>query len=269
MENESGGKIVDALFNYENIRLFDNMKWEIEAYNSKLEQYQKSAIKTQYSLSLLNFGQNFIFSCGLVGIMTLTYQEIVNGNCSIGDLVLVNGLLFQLSIPLNFIGTVYRELSQSLVDMENMFDLLNTKDKDKVRYLSSHLLPITQKYDNHDLKTDDQYNGNWLEDDKLLYCRLLGDCQTSSSSAINQLNNNQIENQDEFCEISSQNNSRMESDIRKLVVPYRVEVGSENNQKEGIITFKNVSFDHEIKNILPASASSLDNHQNENHFESF
>ena len=79
-----------------------------ERYGQSLEGYQKAAIQAQQSLSLLNFGQAAILSAGMTGIMILTAQQIIDGTASVGDLVLVNGLLFQLSVPLNFIGSVYR-----------------------------------------------------------------------------------------------------------------------------------------------------------------
>ena len=78
----------------------------------------------QKTLSILNFGQQAIFAVGLSSIMLLTAGDIANGTATVGDLVLVNGLLFQLAMPLHFIGMVYREINQALVDMENMFDLL-------------------------------------------------------------------------------------------------------------------------------------------------
>jgi ATP-binding cassette subfamily B (MDR/TAP) protein 7 len=122
-ENIANGKVIDSLVNYETVKLFQNENYELKRYNSSLTKFQDLSIMTQKSLSMLNFGQNFIFSSGLTAIMYMTTQDILGGNATIGDLVLVNGLLFQLSIPLNFIGSVYRELRQSLIDMEAMFQL--------------------------------------------------------------------------------------------------------------------------------------------------
>jgi ATP-binding cassette subfamily B (MDR/TAP) protein 7 len=122
-ENIANGKVIDSLINYETVKLFQNEDYELKRYNQSLTKFQDLSITTQKSLSMLNFGQNFIFSSGLTAIMYMTTQDILGGNATIGDLVLVNGLLFQLSIPLNFIGSVYRELRQSLIDMEAMFQL--------------------------------------------------------------------------------------------------------------------------------------------------
>ena len=123
LENEASGKVVDSLLNYETVKYFNNESHESKRYAESLKGYQKAALQTQSSLSLLNFGQNAIFSAGLTAIMYLTCQKIMTGEASVGDLVLVNGLLFQLSIPLNFIGSVYREVKQALIDMEAMFKL--------------------------------------------------------------------------------------------------------------------------------------------------
>ncbi len=127
LENEASGKVVDSLLNYETVKYFNNEKHESKRYAESLSGYQKAALQAQTSLSLLNFGQNAIFSAGLTAIMYLTCEKIMAGQASVGDLVLVNGLLFQLSIPLNFIGSVYREVKQALVDMEAIFTLKDTK----------------------------------------------------------------------------------------------------------------------------------------------
>lgn len=122
-ETAAGGKVVDSLINYETVKLFSNEDHEAKRFDENLKGFQKAAISTQTSLSALNFGQNVIFSVGLTAMMFMTTQSIVAGEATLGDLVLVNGLLFQLSIPLNFIGSVYRELRQATVDMEALFKL--------------------------------------------------------------------------------------------------------------------------------------------------
>ena len=137
-ETEAGGKVVDSLINYETVKLFANEDHEARRFDQNLKGFQKAAIATQTSLSALNFGQNAIFSVGLTAMMYMTTESIIAGEATLGDLVLVNGLLFQLSIPLNFIGSVYRELRQATVDMEALFklrsvapriiDTINSKD---------------------------------------------------------------------------------------------------------------------------------------------
>jgi len=129
LENEASGKVVDSLLNYETVKYFNNEGHESRRYAESLSGYQKAALQAQTSLSLLNFGQNAIFSAGLTAIMYLTCEKIMAGDASVGDLVLVNGLLFQLSIPLNFIGSVYREIKQAFIDMEAMFTLRDTKPR--------------------------------------------------------------------------------------------------------------------------------------------
>nr|QNH67873.1 ATP-binding cassette transporter subfamily B member 7 [Brachionus rotundiformis] len=122
-ENEAGNKAIDSLINYETVKYFNNDDYEVKRYQESLVKYQQSAIKTSTSLAVLNFGQNAIFSTGLTAIMLLAGYGAVSGEMTVGDLVMCNGLLFQLSVPLNFLGTVYREVRQSLIDMQNMFDL--------------------------------------------------------------------------------------------------------------------------------------------------
>lgn len=125
-ESAASGKAIDSLINYETVKLFGNEKHEADRYDQSLRGFKDASVLTQQSLSALNFGQNAIFSCGLTAIMYMATQDIIAGTASVGDLVLVNGLLFQLSIPLNFIGSVYRELRQSAVDMKAMFQLRAT-----------------------------------------------------------------------------------------------------------------------------------------------
>ncbi|XKL64709.1 hypothetical protein PGB90_004795 [Kerria lacca] len=123
-ENEAGNKAVDSLINYETVKYFNNELYESEQYDHALKKYEDASLKTNTSLALLNFGQNIIFSAAITYAMLLAVNNITNGTLTVGDLVMINGLLFQLSVPLGFLGSVYREVRQALIDMQTMFTLM-------------------------------------------------------------------------------------------------------------------------------------------------
>jgi ATP-binding cassette subfamily B protein len=124
MDSRANQKAIDSLLNFETVKYFGNEAFEATRYDDNLVRYQAAAIKSQKSLSLLNVGQQFIIGVGLVLILWRSTVGVANGSMTLGDLVLVNTLMIQLYIPLNFLGVIYREIKQSLTDLDRMFTLL-------------------------------------------------------------------------------------------------------------------------------------------------
>lgn len=122
-DNEASNVCIDSLINYESVKYFGNEAYQVSKYETALTKYEKSSIKIATSLAYLNSGQNLIFSSALTAMMWMAAQGVADGSLTVGDLVLVNQLVFQLSVPLNFLGSVYRDLRQSLLDMGSLFSL--------------------------------------------------------------------------------------------------------------------------------------------------
>jgi ATP-binding cassette, subfamily B, heavy metal transporter len=124
-DTDANTKAVDSLLNYETVKYFGNEAWEARRFDASMERYERSAMKAYVSLSWLNIGQSAIFTLGLTLCMLLAARGITHGVYTVGDFVMVNAQLIQLYVPLNFLGMVYRELKQGLIDIESMFELLN------------------------------------------------------------------------------------------------------------------------------------------------
>lgn len=124
-DNQAASVALDSLINYESVKYFNNEAFQCAKYNESLTKYENASIKVATSLAFLNAGQNLIFTLALTAMMYMGCQGVSTGALTVGDLVLINQLVFQLLVPLNFLGSVYRELKQSLLDMENLFQLQN------------------------------------------------------------------------------------------------------------------------------------------------
>jgi len=128
-DTEANSKAVDSLLNYETVKYFGNEQMEATRYDVSLERYEAASIKTWTSLAWLNIGQTVIFTIGMTICMVMSGMAILRGEQTLGDFVMINALLIQLSFPLNFIGMIYRELKQGLADVEAMFDLLDVGEE--------------------------------------------------------------------------------------------------------------------------------------------
>ena len=123
-DSKANTRAVDALINYETVKYFSNERFEQGRYDENLHRLEKASVKSQTSLSLLNLGQSLIIAVTVTLLVWRATVGVVGGSMTLGDLVLVNALMIQLYIPLNFLGVIYREIKQSMVDMEKMFTLL-------------------------------------------------------------------------------------------------------------------------------------------------
>jgi len=126
LDSKANQRAVDSLINFETVKYFGNEQYEALRYDENLKNYAQAAVKSQKSLAMLNFGQQTIIGVGLICILGLASSGVAKGTMTIGDLVLVNVLMIQLYIPLNFLGVLYREMKQSLADIDRMFGLLET-----------------------------------------------------------------------------------------------------------------------------------------------
>lgn len=138
-DTDANQKAIDSLLNFETVKYFGAEAREAERYDGAMQNYEKAALKTAYSLAFLNFGQSVLITSGLVAVMVLAAIGVQNGDLSVGDFVMVNAYMIQITMPLNFLGTVYREIRQALVDMGEMFGLLEqppeVQDRDGARDL--------------------------------------------------------------------------------------------------------------------------------------
>lgn len=130
-DEDANTKSLDALINYETVKHFNNEQIEEERFDEAMSRYEKASSKVLTSLAFLNFGQTAIFTIGLTICMLMSGIEVSNGNQTIGDFVLVNALLMQLSIPLNFFGFIYREISQGMIDLRSLFSVLKIEPEIK------------------------------------------------------------------------------------------------------------------------------------------
>ncbi|GGH53073.1 metal ABC transporter permease [Comamonas phosphati] len=138
-ESAAHTKAIDSLLNYETVKYFNNEAFEARRYDENLEQLRRVRLKSQTTLSMLNCGQQLIIGAALVAILWRATQGVVDGRLTLGDLVMVNAFMIQLYIPLNFLGVIYREIKQSLTDLDRMFTLT---DKEREVADAADALPL-------------------------------------------------------------------------------------------------------------------------------
>ncbi|MEJ8854708.1 ABC transporter ATP-binding protein/permease [Variovorax robiniae] len=145
LDSVAQSRAVDSLLNYETVKYFNNEEFEAQRYDASLDRYRKAAIKSQRTLSMLNTGQQMLIAVSLVLMLWRATSGVVEGRMTLGDLVMVNAFMIQLYIPLNFLGVIYREIKQSLTDLDKMFVLMEkereVRDAPDAKPLNLHLLP--------------------------------------------------------------------------------------------------------------------------------
>lgn len=141
-DTDANQKAIDSLLNFETVKYFGAEQREAQRYDGAMEQYVAAALKTSYSLAFLNFGQSILITGGLIVVMVMAAMGVQSGALTVGDFVMVNAYMIQITMPLNFLGTVYREIRQALVDMGEMFTLLEqpaeVNDKPDAKVLKVH-----------------------------------------------------------------------------------------------------------------------------------
>jgi ATP-binding cassette subfamily B protein len=145
LDSRANQRAIDSLINFETVKYFGNEKYEAHRYDENLKRYREAAIRSQRTLAFLNVGQQTIIAFGLILILWRATVGVSQGLMTLGDLVLVNVLMIQLYIPLNFLGVIYREIKQALTDMDRMFHLLET-DKEIADSPSAKKLEIQKPH---------------------------------------------------------------------------------------------------------------------------
>ena len=158
LDSNANTRAIDSLLNYETVKYFNNEAFEARRYDESLEKYEAAAVKTEASLGLLNIGQSLIIAAAVTVLMVFAAEGVVARALTLGDLVLINGLLIQLYIPLNFLGSAYRQIKQSLIDMDRMFGLLeeNREIQDRTGAVDVPEGPAAIRFDGVDFSYEPQ-----------------------------------------------------------------------------------------------------------------
>ena len=143
LDSKAHTRAIDSLLNFETVKYFNNEEFEALRYDDNLGRYRQAALKSQRTLSILNAGQQLIIASGLVAMLWRATQGVVDGRMTLGDLVMVNAFMIQIYIPLNFLGAIYRELKQNLLDLEKMFTLLE-REQEIADAPDAHALQLPQ-----------------------------------------------------------------------------------------------------------------------------